>query len=205
MSESPVEMAQSGFLGRWSRLKAESESPAVPVVDDSGSVAQVADAAATEVVEAVSAAPDGSSIAEPRALTDADMPDVDSLDEGSDFSGFLSEKISEQLRRKALNKLFHLPEFNIRDGLNEYDEDYSSFVPLGDTLTYQMKQFIERQAQQLKDALNDEGVESALTGTQEPEVDTEQRLPQTLADDPAESASSVAAGRADAEVPGRAE
>jgi len=161
MSDSQVGEADDGFLGRWSRLKTKAEVRSAPLVDDSESVAVVTDtvaaeAAATEVAGLVRAEPDATAVAEPQALTDADMPDVESLDESSDFSGFLSEKVSEQLRRKALRKLFQLPEFNIRDGLNEYDEDYSTFVPLGDTVTYQMKQFIERQTQQFKEALNED-------------------------------------------------
>ncbi|MCW8885607.1 MAG: DUF3306 domain-containing protein, partial [Motiliproteus sp.] len=61
------------------------------------------------------------------ALTDEDMPDIETLTEDSDYSGFLSEGVSEALKRKAMRKLFHLPEFNIRDGLNDYDDDFSIF------------------------------------------------------------------------------
>ncbi|MEH6469777.1 MAG: DUF3306 domain-containing protein [Halopseudomonas sp.] len=162
MSDRPVELAEDGFLNRWSRLKsqpqsAESQPVALNEVDDTS--VELLDGAAEAVVEA-----------EP--LTDADMPDIDTLDEKSDFSGFFSEKVSEQLRRKALNKLFHLPEFNIRDGLNEYDEDYSTFVPLGDTVTYHMKQFIERQKQQFDEALQDEDVVEERECTEQQEADT---------------------------------
>ena len=39
--------------------------------------------------------------------TDADMPPLESLSADSDFTGFLSPKVSESLRRAALRKLFH--------------------------------------------------------------------------------------------------
>ena len=41
------------------------------------------------------------------------------------------QKVSESLRRLALRKLFHGADFNIRDGLDDYDGDYTSFVKLG--------------------------------------------------------------------------
>ncbi len=105
-----------------------------------------------------------------RPLTDADMPDLASLNAGADFSGFLSEGVSEALRRKALKKLFSLPDFQINDGLNDYDEDYSRYVPLGDTVTYQMKQWLERQKTALNDALQEEGAEE---GADTPDVGAE--------------------------------
>ena len=169
--------AQSdGFLNRWSRLKT---TPEIETVDlsqiDLPPLAELPLAGQVEVgtvrAEAVVDTQIDTQVgtqaesekeaerladAEVLALTDADMPDIETLGEDSDFSGFLSEKVSAYLRRKALQKLFHLPEFNLRDGLNEYDEDYSTFVPLGDTITYQMKQFIERQKQDFKDALEDD-------------------------------------------------
>jgi hypothetical protein len=78
-------------------------------------------------------------------LTDADMPPIDSLDGDSDFSVFMSPKVSEQLRTQALRKLFHLPAFNVADGLNDYDEDYTQFAGLGDVVTQEMKRLLRRE------------------------------------------------------------
>jgi hypothetical protein len=100
-------------LSRWSRRKQEatktppiSEQEPTDVADASLSTQQ-----SEEVVQ------------EPIPLTDADMPDIDSLAEDSDFTGFMSPGVSDELRNLALRKLFHAPVFNIRDGLDEYDED----------------------------------------------------------------------------------
>ena len=41
------------------------------------------------------------------------------------------------MRQAALRKLFHLPAFNVTDGLAEYDEDYTHFEKLGNVVTYQ--------------------------------------------------------------------
>ena len=71
---------------------------------------------------------------------------LESLDEESDYTGFLSPGVSEDLRRMALRRLFHLPQFDIRDGLNDYDEDFRIFEPLGKIVTADMKYHAERQA-----------------------------------------------------------
>lgn len=111
------------FLTRWSRRKLAEERP-----EPLGPVAA-----------------DGQ--AEPESapvLTDADMPPLETLDEQSDYSGFLSPGVSEQLRRMALRKLFHLPAFRVTDGLNDYDDDYRAFVPLGEIVTADMRFHAER-------------------------------------------------------------
>jgi hypothetical protein len=102
------------FLERWSRRKR-----ALDETEVSGQ-----DAAAVAAVPAVETPP-----AEP-VLTDADMPPIESLDGESDYSPFMSPGVSEHLRTRALRKLFHLPAFNITDGLNDYDEDFTGFAGL---------------------------------------------------------------------------
>ncbi len=82
-------------------------------------------------------------------LTDKDMPPLDSLTEESEFSGFLSPGVSEELRCLALHKLFHGPVFNVRDGLDDYDDDFTSFVRLGDLITTDMCHRMEQEAKRL--------------------------------------------------------
>jgi len=89
---------------------------------------------------------------ETQLLSDADMPDVESLVEGSDFSQFMNPGVSDALRKRALSRLFRLPVFGIRDGLDDYDEDFRSFIPLGDTITADMRfeqQRLKERAQEL--------------------------------------------------------
>jgi len=81
------------------------------------------------------------------ALTDADMPPIESLDEDSDYAQFLSPQVSTGLRRRALRKLFGLPRFQGSDGLNDYDEDFRRFTALGDMITYEMRRGPETERQ----------------------------------------------------------
>jgi len=134
--------SKESVLSRWSRRKLEADQLA-PVTGESASGDVEASLAmpAAEEVDAV----------EKPALTDADMPDIESLNEDSDFSGFMSAGVSDELRNLALRKLFKAPVFNIRDGLDEYDEDYTYFEKLGDIVTCDMKHQIEMQEQKLRE------------------------------------------------------
>jgi ferredoxin len=76
------------------------------------------------------------------------VPPIDNLDEDSDMMGFMSPNIGENLRKSALRKFFHLPKFNRRDGLDDYDEDFQAFQHLGNVLTSDMRYHLERLAEQ---------------------------------------------------------
>jgi len=103
-------------------------------------------------------------------MTDADMPSLESLSENSDFSGFMSSGISDELQRLALRKLFHLPGFCIRDGLDDYDEDFRSMPQLMETVTSRVTEHIRHgdkaspaQADQKNQADAEDGVDIAET------------------------------------------
>lgn len=123
------------FFGRWSRRKHEARQVEPP--PDAGG--ERADGPAVR---------GGSE--PPAELSDADMPPLETLGEDSDYSGFLSSGVSDDLRKLALRKLFHLPSFNIRDGLDDYDEDFRFFEPLGDVITADMRHQMEREAERAK-------------------------------------------------------
>jgi hypothetical protein len=145
---------QEGFLARWSRLKARSlrgeELPDPEAEADEDEVAQAAEAADDTPVEAEEAV----AVSDPEtAATDADalpeLPSLDSLGADSDYSAFLREGVPADLRQKALRKLFHSPQFNIRDGLDDYDWDLSKREPLGDIITAEMRYRVQRELERL--------------------------------------------------------
>ena len=126
--------SKESVLRRWSRRKQDATQNTEAVRERESTQTQPGlDAAASTETAPV--------------LTDADMPPVESLDENSDFSGFMSEGVSDELRNLALRTLFRAPVFNIRDGLDEYDEDYTFFEKLGDVVTCDMKHHIEMKEQ----------------------------------------------------------
>jgi hypothetical protein len=106
---------QETFFARWSRVKtqAREESAAPP-------------------------AP----MAQPRVEdeTPPELPPVEELTLESDFSGFFHPKVDEDVRRKALRKLFSEPHFNVMDGLDVYIDDYSKTEPIPATMLAGLQQ-----------------------------------------------------------------
>lgn len=107
------------FLSRWSRRK-RGEHPE--------------DAAAESTAQAVEAADtdpsDGEGEGDPEVI--AQLPDIDVMDDSSDFTVFLQTGVPEALRRRALRKLWRVnPVLANLDGLNDYDEDYTQMSALG--------------------------------------------------------------------------
>jgi len=95
-------------------------------------------------------------------LTDEDMPPIESLTADSDYTGFMSPEVSDALRRLALRKLFHGAEFNICDGLDDYDGDYASFTKLGSIVTSDMKHQIEMEARKKARLLEEQKTDERL-------------------------------------------
>ena len=126
------------FYARWSRRKLESKT-GLDIVEESVSSEQNADE-------------------EPAvpALTDANMPALETLHDDSDNSGLLSPKVSDKLREIALRKLFHSKAFNIVDGLDDYDDDFITALPLGDNVTAEKRHQAEVKLQKEKAALLEE-------------------------------------------------
>ena len=151
------EIEGEGLLSRWSRRKLETSEQ----TQSDNSLLEIEKPEQLPVAaEAIKATePD---VNEEPVLTDEDMPPIETLGEDSDFSMFMSSGVSDKLRNLALRKMFHVPAFNIRDGLDEYDEDYTFFEPLGDILTCDMKHQIEMREKKKQEeaealALEEEG------------------------------------------------
>lgn len=167
---------EEGFFGRWSRRKSQAleEEQAQPV-EEATPLIEPEEASET----AQEAPPTTAETVEINELTDEDMPPIESLNEDSDYAGFMSPKVSEELRKIALRKLFSGAGFNVRDGLDDYDEDFSlsQFEPLGDIITSDMKHQMEVEAERkLREALEAEDTPEADTEAVDSETveDTEQ-------------------------------
>ncbi len=155
------------FLGRWARRKRVARAGGDP---DAQASEQPADAdVLANTAPSVAEAPLADDDSQPPELTDEDMPAVDTIDENTDMSGFLSPKVSEAVKKAALRKFFHSPLFNIVDGLDDYDDDFRNFEALGDIITSDMRGQMEREAERVKQSLAKDA-EAAETPPQEPAV-----------------------------------
>ena len=154
-TETPADLDAEGPLRRWARRKREvaRESRAVDEARERGASRDLSEAAHAGRDPAGDASEPA--IVEENVLADEDMPPLDSLDENSDYSGFLSSGVSEGLRRRALRKLFSSAVFNITDGLDDYNDDFTSFAALGDIVTSDMRHQAEVEAERERQARAD--------------------------------------------------
>jgi hypothetical protein len=142
------------FLRRWAKRKAEARSgdpdPAAPsAATDPGEAARAevpASPRATETRAIETRAPEESPRREPPERSDVDMPPLDSLDQDSDYSPFLSRGVSPELRQTALRQLFRQPKFNVETCLDDFQDDFLNFQPLGDIVTADMRHMAEVEA-----------------------------------------------------------
>ena len=151
-TETRTDLDAEGPLRRWARRRREvaREKQAEDEARRRDERREPSDAAG-DARESVDDAREAAVIEE-KVLTDEDMPPLDGLDENSDYSGFLSPGVSEALRRRALRKLFSSAVFNIPDGLDDYDDDFTSFAALGDIVTSDMKHQAEVKAERARQA-----------------------------------------------------
>lgn len=120
-------------LSRWSRRKLGEQA------DDIERPEAVGAAAETVPVADVEAPPPLPP--EPGSL-DASLPDPDTLPAGSDFTAFLQQGVSDGLRRRALRRMFSGEHYGIRDGLDDYDDDYRARLkPLTSEVAQRLRQW----------------------------------------------------------------
>ena len=182
--EPDTEPTSDSALQRWSRRKLAATADAEP------STELPLDAQA-EAPETTAPTPVDQDCAP------AELPDLDSLDEHSDYSAFLSPEVEASVRRVALRKLFGLPCFAVRDGLDDYDDDFGSFEGLGDIVTHEMKRLAAQELarQQLDDGELDDSLTTNPEAAGEPEhlASTNTQQSTLPADQPAASNSDDAA------------
>ena len=152
---------RSDFLSRWSRRKAlqQEETDQLTISEGAGQEDELPAVAEEE---------------EAPALTDADMPPLETLGEDDSYSDFLSPEVSDKLRKVALRQLFHGAGFNIRDGLDDYDEDFTIFKPLGDMITADMRhreEMLERKAKEALARKNEDSGDSITAIAEEDDSD----------------------------------
>lgn len=137
---------EDGFLTRWSERKSMArQGVELPEPEEhAGAPSEGDHETGDEADEAAAAGESAGTVAEP-----VELPPIDSLDEDSDYSPFLAAGVSPDVRRDALRKLFHSPKFNVRDGLDDYDLDFTNPEPLGDIITAEMRHRMQVELERL--------------------------------------------------------
>lgn len=123
---------ETSFLARWSRRKRDPDQEPDPTAEPDEVEPGRAEVPALQGDREGDQEGDGEAdedAGDPEVI--AKLPDIESLDETSDFAPFMAEGVPEILRRRALRKLWRLnPVFANLDGLAEYDEDFTDAANL---------------------------------------------------------------------------
>ncbi len=141
------------LLERWSRRKEMArQGKPLPEPDEAPDILE---SRGDEYETDAASEPGDRPIVQDAEVGPPELPPVESLGEDSDYSAFMASDVSPDLRRQALRKLFHSPKFNVRDGLDDYDLDYSNPEPLGNIVTAEMRRRILREIERMADADDD--------------------------------------------------
>lgn len=92
----------------------------------------------------------------PPGSLDETLPDPETLEAGSDFSGYMVPGVSSTLRRRALKRLWATGNYNVRDGLDDYDLDYrQQLKPMASELAGKLRRWAKKADEPLAENAND--------------------------------------------------
>ena len=140
-------MADSGFLSRWARRKADARSgvatpEASPTPGGTGEPAMPP----LPPLPDLPPLPEGLPPAAPPPPAAPDLPPLPTLDDvarlthASDFSPYVARNVDADVRNAAMKKLFSDPHFNVMDGLDTYIDDYGKPDPIPLSMLRRMNQ-----------------------------------------------------------------
>jgi len=132
-----------GFLGRWSRRKAdvrqgrevEAEPAELQIATPPQQHLPAEDGGEDKpsVQSSGEATGEGATPPEPE-LPPPTLEDVKTLTSDSDFTRFLTPSVAPEVKNAALKKLFSDPRYNVMDGLDVYIDDYSKPAPIPEAI-----------------------------------------------------------------------
>ena len=135
------------FFSRWSRRKVlvREGVPVAPVAPRPELPTPVAALTPKPRAAAVAQAPDtpgpgGAALAEPAPPPAPTLADVAALTTQSDYTRFVAQGVTPEVKNAALKKLFTDPHFNVMDGLDIYIDDYGKPDPLPEGMLRKMVQ-----------------------------------------------------------------
>ncbi len=169
-------MATSSFLNRWSKRKLEQASgshSAEPQTHEPELLREESDVQPLPVED------------ESQTIdTETDLPSEEQNTEKPSIANLLVSEASESVKKAALRKLFLSEEFNVRDGLDDYDDDYSNLKSLSEGVADTLRDWIKDKTEedQVQEQQNvkaeDEPVSKSLTDSEQ--VDEENLKPDEL-------------------------
>lgn len=149
-------MVTDSFLHRWSRRKQGQASSEEEKPIDETFAGDNEDIACAEM----------SPESDETDVPSLSMEDVDRLKEGDSAAVFLAKGVSSQIKKAALRKLFHSDTYNVLDGMNEYDLDYSKPTKLTVEVVESLRKWTREQIEESIE--QSEQIEETAQHTQTP-------------------------------------
>ena len=150
----------TSFFSRWSQRKLDGDKATdveLPEPDKTTDNTQASEL--TQVSEqepSITSEPVSADVSSESLDSSVDSPEGDG--ESPSVAQLLVSEASESVKKAALRKLFLSEEFNVRDGLDDYDDDYSNLKSLGEGVADTLRDWV-------KETVEDS--ESEVTQTQE--------------------------------------
>ncbi|MEQ6888153.1 DUF3306 domain-containing protein [Halomonas sp. CS7] len=133
-------------LERWSRLK-RGEAQEAPVSSPPAEGEWPPSSLGADGREEDIPEDDSPETLEPGSL-DHTLPDPDTLPPGSDIKAYLVSGVSAGLRKRALRRLFAASHYGVRDGLDDYDDDFrAKLKPLAEDVAERLRQWTRREVE----------------------------------------------------------
>ncbi|EOX4836316.1 DUF3306 domain-containing protein [Vibrio alginolyticus] len=147
----------TSFLSRWSKRKLEESSQHDEEITPIAETAQSEDS-----VTALSNADESSDAL--NVNEDSQAPDITASvetekTEEMSVAQLLVSEASESVKKAALHKMFLSEEFNVRDGLDDYDDDYSNLKSLSQDVAETLRDWVKDKVEDEPDAETAQGSE----------------------------------------------
>lgn len=150
-----VDLMATNFFSRWSQRKLDEstdepleveqtlEAPALTSSDSSSSEISPADLS-SEMEAAAPQSLESDALETNEEVHAADVQDpAPEATEDLSVAQLLVSEASESVKKAALRKLFLSEEFNVRDGLDDYDDDYSNLKSLSEGVAETLRDWVK--------------------------------------------------------------
>lgn len=166
---------------RWSRRKrglddANDNETEAPLTDEPSTIAAHADVAphengqAADDITADTVNEQDDELTSEQDDPDARLVDPDTLDPSSDFKAYLAPGISPELKRRALRRMFTASQYNVRDGLDDYDQDFTLMRDLSPEIASKLRSWMNELTEDTTTDVDD--VDSSASQAHDERIDT---------------------------------
>ncbi|WP_399424803.1 DUF3306 domain-containing protein [Vibrio campbellii] len=138
----------TSFFSRWSKRKLEETTTEPTDAKVVGSVEstepETAQAHEELSTEAQTLATEASAIETESQETSSETTDPEEMS----VAQLLVSEASESVKKAALRKMFLSEEFNVRDGLDDYDDDYSNLKSLSEGVAETLRDWVKEKTEE---------------------------------------------------------